>query len=108
MKILMDECVPRGLKRALVNHKCSTVPEAGFAGKENGELLTLAQQHGFDVFLTVDKGFEFQQNLKNRPIAVLIMRGISAQIEDLLDLVPQCLSALATIKPGEIVRVDKR
>ena len=56
MRILLDECVPRKLKRAVAPHICQTVPEAGFAGKSNGELLGLAEQAGFDVFLTLDKG----------------------------------------------------
>jgi len=39
-------------------HPCLTVPEAGFAGKTNGELLALAEA-GFDVFLTLDKGLAY-------------------------------------------------
>jgi hypothetical protein len=61
MKIFIDECVPRKLKGSLSEHRCSTVPEAGLAGKENGELLSLVQQRGFEVFLTIDKGFEYRQ-----------------------------------------------
>lgn len=45
MRILLDECVPVALKGNLVSlgHECQTVREAGFAGKKNGELLTLAR-----------------------------------------------------------------
>jgi Domain of unknown function (DUF5615) len=45
MKILLDECVPKAIKRSLSvdGHECSTVPEAGFAGETNGELLLLAE-----------------------------------------------------------------
>lgn len=44
MKLLIDECVPRKFKFNLTagGHVCSTVQEAGFAGKKNGELLRLA------------------------------------------------------------------
>ncbi len=43
MKILIDECTPRALKKHLVNHghECLTVQEAGWAGMQNGELLSL-------------------------------------------------------------------
>lgn len=54
MKVLLDECVPRKFKDSLTGHECRTVPEAGWAGKKNGELLSLAEQADFEVFLTVD------------------------------------------------------
>ncbi len=72
MKVLLDECVPRKFKDSLSGHDCSTVPEEGFAGKKNGELLTLAESAGFQVFLTLDRGIEYQQNLHPRTITVVI------------------------------------
>ena len=54
MKVLLDECVPRKLKNSLLDHECQTVPQAGFTAKKNGELLSLAERAGFDVFLTMD------------------------------------------------------
>ena len=43
MRILPGECVPRGLKRELPDYETSTVPEMGWAGKSNGELLVLGR-----------------------------------------------------------------
>ena len=106
MKILIDECVPRKLKRHLSEHVCTTVPEAGLAGKDNGELLTAAEKLGFEVFLTLDKGFEYEQSLAARAIAVLIFRAKSSQIDDLLPLVPRCLVELRSIKSGQLVRIE--
>ena len=54
MKILFDECLPKKLKYELINQRNKTVPEMGWAGKTNGELISLAQRQ-FDVFITVDK-----------------------------------------------------
>jgi predicted nuclease of predicted toxin-antitoxin system len=106
MKILIDECVPRKLKRHLSDHDCTTVPEAGLAGKDNGELLSAAEKLGFDVFLTLDRGFEYEQSLAARAIAVLIFRAKSSQIDDLLPLVPRCLAELRSIKSGQLVRIE--
>ncbi len=52
MRLLLDECVPHRFKSSLSTgeHQCTTVPEAGFAGKTNGELLALAETE-FDVSL---------------------------------------------------------
>jgi len=54
MRVLLDECLPRRLKREIVGYEVVTVPEAGWAGKSNGELLALAAER-FDVFVTVDQ-----------------------------------------------------
>ena len=106
MRVLIDECLPRRIQNSLIGHVCQTVPLAGFAGKTNGELLTLAEQAGFEVLLTVDKGIQHQQNLICRKVAFLIVRARSNDIDDLLPHVPDCLAALRFIKPGEVVRVS--
>ena len=104
MRILLDECIPRALKAHFVSHECRTVPEAGWAGKKNGELLKLAEG-SYDVFLTLDKGMQYQQNLSGCAIAVLIVKTISNRIEDLINRVPACLTALDRIRPGQVFRV---
>ena len=43
MKVLLDECVPRKLRRELADHEVLTVTQHGWSGIENGELLALAQ-----------------------------------------------------------------
>ena len=42
-EILLDECIPRKLKKELASEDCRSVPDEGWAGKKNGELLTLAE-----------------------------------------------------------------
>src|SRR6266849_1991569 len=61
MRVLLDECVPRALRRELLGHEVKTVAEAGWAGVQNGELLQLAAKQ-FDLLLTVDRNLEYQQN----------------------------------------------
>jgi hypothetical protein len=51
MKVLIDENLPRKLGGHLKGHECRTVAECGWAGKKNGELLSLAEPQ-FDVLLT--------------------------------------------------------
>jgi hypothetical protein len=105
MKVLLDECVPRRFKRSLVGHDCQTVPEAGFAGKKNGELLSLAEASDFEIFLTVDHGIPYQQNLGGREIAIVLVRAKSNQLVDLPPLADACLRCLESIEPGEIQSV---
>ena len=72
MRVLLDECVPRRLKRDLPGHDTRTAPEMGWASKRNGDLLRLAQQE-FEVFLTVDQKLQDQQNLSAFNIAVIVL-----------------------------------
>jgi hypothetical protein len=81
------------------------VPEAGLAGKENGELLAFAESNGFNVFLTMDKGVEYEQDLAGQRIAILILRARSNRLADLYPLVPALLEQIRSIKPGQIVKV---
>jgi hypothetical protein len=55
--------------------------------------------------LTVDRGFEYEQNLAGRSIAVVIFRTESIALEELLPLVPLCLARLESIQPGEIATI---
>jgi predicted nuclease of predicted toxin-antitoxin system len=105
MKLLLDECLPRKLKEYLPVHKCYTVPEAGWAGKKNGELLLLAEESGFEVFLTLDQGMEYQQNLEGRKISVVLVSTHSSRLADLLPRIPAILTALRSIRFGQLIRV---
>jgi hypothetical protein len=106
MKVLLDECVPRKLKNNFIGHECQTAPEVGLAGKKNGELLSLAAEAGFEVFVTVDRGIEYEQNLTRQDIAVVLLRAKSSRLADLLPLEPQVLRLLQSIKSGDLMRVN--
>jgi len=105
MRLLLDESLPRGLKRHLSAHDVATVPEQGWAGKSNGELLRLAEEE-FDAFLTADQNVEFQQNLRAYKLVVIVLAAQTTRLEDLEPLVPEVLSALEGTSLGEVVRVS--
>ena len=105
-KHLLDECIPRKFKSHLSGYDCLTVPEAGWAGRKNGELLTLAENAGFQVFVSLDQGMEFQQNLEGRNIAVLLLRAKSNRLADLIPLVGKVLMSLSSIELGLLVRIQ--
>ena len=72
MHILIDECLPKKLKRELTGHTAFTVQERGWAGMKNGELLQRAEKE-FNVWVTADQNIEYQQNLKQFDIAVVVL-----------------------------------
>ena len=105
MRILIDECIDERFRHSLTNHECQTARYAGLAGLRNSELLKAAEAAKFDVFLTVDQGFEYQQNLAGRKIAIIIFRVKSNRLQELLRLVPACLAQMESIQPGQIVNI---
>lgn len=82
MKILIDECLPKKLKLSLPGHFVQTVPEAGWAGKQNGDLLKLAEID-FDILLTNDQNMEHQQYLKQFDLPFIVLVAPTNDINDL-------------------------
>src|SRR5260370_14228891 len=106
MRILIDECAPRALKKHLINqgHECRTVQEAGWSGKENGDLLSLAEA-AFDVLVTVDTNLRYQQNLTRRKIAIVVLQSSSNRPQHLRQHFLAPVSAINKIQPGELLQV---
>jgi predicted nuclease of predicted toxin-antitoxin system len=105
VRVLLDECLPRRLKRELVGHDAKTAPEMAWASKTNGELLALAAAD-FDVFLTSDRNLSYQQNVSAFDIAVIVLVARSNSMDDLRPLVPRILRALTTAKAGTVTLVE--
>ncbi len=105
LRVLLDECLPRKLKRELVNCVAFTVPEMGWSGKKNGELMRVAREQ-FDVFVTADQSLQFQQNLVYAEIAVLVLVAANNRIESLAPLMPQVNALLHSAIAGQVVEVE--
>ena len=105
MRILLDECAPRPLKRQLAEYDIKTVVEMGWSGKKNGELLQLMIQKGFTILLTTDQNLRYQQNLQQAGVAVVVLVAQSNKLADLLPLLPDARKVLNTIVPGAVVEV---
>lgn len=82
MRILFDHSVPAPLRHWLRDCTVTTAAERGGTGSRTVTLLDAAEESGFDILLTSDKGFQYQQNLTNRRIAVVILnRGNWPEVE---------------------------
>jgi hypothetical protein len=101
MKVLLDECLPRKLKFEIDAEFVQTVPEAGWASKQNGELLGLAEQ-SFDVLITNDRNMEHQQAISRFDMAFIVLVGPTNDIVDLLPLMAKVNLILDSMKPGTI------
>lgn len=106
MRVLLDECIDERFRNYFPDHDCQSAHYAGLAGLKNGDILAAAEKFKFDVFLTVDQGIEYQQNLTGRTIGIIIFRTKSNRLKDLLPHVPTCLAHIESIQPGQIVRIN--
>ena len=77
MRVLFDQGTPVPLRQALTEHSVFTAYELGWATLKNGELLSSAEQQGFELLVTTDTNLRYQQNLATRKIAVVVLSTTS-------------------------------
>lgn len=105
MRVLLDESLPRRLKRYLSPpHLVRSVGEIGWAGRRNGDLLRGAAGH-FDVLVTTDRHLTRQQNLAGLEFAIVILVARSNDIADLEPLMPRLCEVLPGLIPGQVLRL---
>lgn len=107
MKILIDEDVPQQLRHYFPGHDAATVGYMQWRGTKNGKLLELAEAQGFDVLLTADQSLPYQQNVRKRKIAVIVLAVRDIQLEALEPLVPAIQQALESIGAGDVVTIGE-
>lgn len=73
MKILFDNGTPRSVSICLSGHEITRARQIGWHELENGELIQLAEEAGYDLLLSTDKNIRYQQNLSNRKIALVVL-----------------------------------
>jgi hypothetical protein len=102
MRILFDQGTPAPLRHALKDHSTATAFEMEWSQLTNGDLLAAAEA-AFDVFITTDRNLRYQQNLKNRTLAILVLPTTSwPTIQRHLDRISEAVSAL---QPGMFVEL---
>ena len=105
MRVLLDECVPRQLRRELAEFEVHTVQEMGWGGVKNGALLELAATR-FDALFTVDRDLEVAHaKTRTKPALVVLAAGTTDPLK-LRPYMPAVRAALQAAKPGELRRVD--
>ena len=103
MKILFDHNTPAPLARIL-RHEVSLARDFGWQMLTNGELLDAAEKAGFDLVLTCDQNYAYQQSFGKRKIAVVILSSNRwPQIEPLTARIRQ---AVDFAQKGQITHID--
>ena len=116
MRVLLDHNVPRRLRDHLPGHDVRTTRQERWDRLRNGSLLAAAAADGFDLFLSLDKKLEYEQNLSTLPLPVVVLDAVTNALPSLLPMVPALVAllsnplppALFVIEPsGAVVRVAR-
>ena len=75
MLLLLDENLPKKLKKDFPEHKVFTIKERGWNGLKNGVLLQKLLENKFDALITYDKNLQHQQNFKKYSIPVIVLNA---------------------------------
>ena len=105
MRVLLDECIDRRFARELFGHDVKTVPQMGWAGIKNGDLMRLAETD-FEIFVTVDRSLSYQQNLSNFDLALIVLKAKSNRIQDLPPFADLAVQAFSRVKKGEALLIS--
>ena len=101
MRILLDENFPADFAAELKQHDIVTVHSLGWSGIKNGELLRRAHEV-CDVFITLDRNLEFQQNTNGLPFGIVVVCSVSNRIADLKPHIQRILEAANRVEPGKL------
>ena len=97
MRILFDQGTPVPLRRSLIGHDVATAYELGWSTVTNGDLIRLAEQEGYELLITTDTNLRYQQNLKGRSIAILVITTTSwPRIRQVTDRIQATIALIET------------
>ena len=104
MKILLDACIPQDLRHELSEHEVQTARFAELHELTDSHLLD-AMEGRFELLVTTDANLQYQQNLKERSFAVIVLRATTNRLPDLVELVPELLKSVGRAKPGQVLEI---
>lgn len=104
--MLLDEDLPTAYRRDLLGHDVVTVEYMRWKGKDNGEILPLADPL-FDALITADRKLPSEQDLSVlRRMGVVRIRGFRITLATLRPATSRVLAALENVRPGSLETVE--
>ena len=104
MQVLFDQGTPVPLRRYLAPHIVVTVFEKGWSTLQNGDLLRVAEHEGFEVFVTTDQNLKYQQNLRERQIAIVVL--MTTSWPRIRRKVTPVVTVINAVKPSDYIEID--
>ena len=107
MKILLDECVTKRLKKYLEEFEVFTVRELELSGIKNGKLMAYCAENEFNILLTIDKNLMYQHNLDKYPVTIVVLNCSTSKIEELITLLPSFKVQVNALQKHKAYIIDK-
>ena len=104
MRILFDHGTPRSIVRWLTAHTVIEAFAKGWDQLHNGALLKAAEEDGFELLLTTDKNMKYQQNFKERRIAIVVLGNSNRPVVH--RYIERVIVAVNAATPGSYIEVD--
>jgi hypothetical protein len=108
MRVLLDENMPQAFRFDLPEHDVTTVGFMGWSGLKNGDLVADMVDAHIQALITLDRNLEYQQHVAKAGIGVIVLRGRSSKLHDLLKLVPDVRKALTFLQPGQVIHIPEQ
>jgi hypothetical protein len=105
LQLLIDESIPEQIEPYLVEFTPAVVRREGMKGLRNGVLLRAAVSRGFTVILSADQSLRHQQNLSKIGIGAVVIVDIRNRMNDILPVLQKIKTAIAAVRPGEVIEV---
>ena len=103
MKILFDQGTPVPLHQHLAGHSMDTASEKAWSDLDNGDPIDLAEQEGYEVFVTTDQSMRYQQNLAAKRLAIVVL--LSTAWPEIQHRIEEIRTVVIEIQPGELQEV---
>jgi predicted nuclease of predicted toxin-antitoxin system len=104
VRILLDECVPARLRKAFPGHSVQSVTQSGWRTSKDGPLLSFAASR-FDVFVTVDRKLEQQNDLGKFKVGFVIARVPNNRLDGFEPIFELLKEAAEKVRPGEVIHI---
>ena len=102
MRVIVDASIDPRIVEAFVGDDVQTLFDLGWRHLKDNVLV---KQLDCDVFVTADRGFEHEHNLKSLSFGIVIVHVARNKIDFYRPLFPQLLNAIATVRAGQVVHV---
>ena len=106
MRIFLDACIDPRVREAFPGHEVYTAAELNWHQLKDNQLVELLQDR-FDVLVTIDQGFEHQQNLNKLRFGLLIIHVERNKVDFYRPLFEQMRSALSELDSGQVIHVGE-
>ena len=109
MIVLLDEnLLSRKLKQPFLarSYDVFNVDDMGWRGFKDKEILNIAENYPFNIFITADKNLRYQQNLAGKNLRIVVLATRSTRPDYLLPLMERISEVMISFPAGVVMSIN--